>query len=91
MEFILTYVSHIGSVLVSSVSGHLAWIQIGLSVVLIVLVLLQQTGASVGSAFGGADSISGFHTRRGLEKMLLWTTLVVALLFALSALLALFA
>ena len=33
--------------------GILPYIQIGLSVLLVVSVLLQQTGASIGGAFGG--------------------------------------
>ena len=66
----------------------LPYIQIILSVVMVVLVLIQQTGAQVGGAFGGNDNMSSaFHTRRGLEKGLFITTIIVAIMFALSALL----
>ena len=65
----------------------LPYIQIILSVIMVVLILLQQTGAQVGGAFGGSDNLSSaYHTRRGLEKGLFISTIIVAILFALSAL-----
>lgn len=67
----------------------LPYAQIVLSVLLVIVILLQQTGAGVGGAFGGADSISGFHTRRGAEKVLFYATIVIAILFALSSFVAL--
>ncbi len=67
----------------------LPYIQIILSVVLIGLVLLQQSDASVGAAFGGDGLSSGAHTRRGAEKVLFVSTIIIGVLFALSALIAL--
>ena len=65
----------------------LPYIQIILSVVLIATILLQRTGAQVGGAFGGGDNFSSaFHTRRGFEKGLFIVTIIVAILFAISAL-----
>ncbi len=65
----------------------LPYIQLILSVILIAAILLQQTGAQVGGAFGGGDNFSSaFHTRRGLEKVLFTATIVIAVLFAVSAL-----
>ena len=65
----------------------LPYIQIILSAVMVVLILLQQTGAQVGGAFGGSDNLSSaYHTRRGLEKVLFISTVIIAILFALSAL-----
>lgn len=69
-------------------SGILPYIQIGFSVLLIALILLQKTGAGVGGAFGGGDFSSGFHTRRGFEKTLFRLTIVVGTLFVVSAFLA---
>ncbi len=66
--------------------GILPLVQIGLSVLLIGAVLLQRTGASIGGAFGADNFSSGFHTRRGLEKTLFYTSIVLGILFALSAL-----
>ena len=64
----------------------LPYAQVVLSVLLMVCVLLQRTGASLGGAFGADNFSSGFHTRRGLEKTLFRATIVLAILFALSAL-----
>ena len=63
----------------------LPYIQIILSLLLIAGVLLQRSEASLGSAFGGDGAMGGRFMRRGLEKILLNATLVVAVLFALSA------
>lgn len=63
----------------------LPYVQIGLSVLLIGAILLQRTGASLGGAFGVDNFSSGFHTRRGLEKVLFRATILLGILFALSA------
>lgn len=64
----------------------LPYVQITLSALLIVAVILQRTGASLGGAFGSDNFSSGFHTRRGFEKTLFNATIVLGILFALSAL-----
>ena len=66
--------------------GILPYIQIVLGALLIVAVILQRTGASLGGAFGSDNFSSGFHTRRGLEKTLFRATIALGILFALSAL-----
>jgi protein translocase SecG subunit len=67
---------------------YLPYIQIVLAVILIGLILLQHSDASIGSAFGG-DSLGGAgHTRRGPEKAIFITTIVVAILFVASAFIA---
>ncbi len=71
-----------------AIAGALPYIQIVLSVLLIVCVLLQQTGASMGGAFGGDNFSAGYHTRRGAEKWLFYATMVLGVLLAVSALLA---
>jgi len=70
------------------IANILPWIQIGLSVLVTILILLQRSDASLGSAFGGTDSTS-MYTRRGAEKILFNITITVAVLFTLSTLLAL--
>jgi len=66
--------------------SFLPYIQIGIGIVLIVLILLQQRGTALGSAFGGGEG--GFYsTRRGLQKKIFWATVVVGALFIISALL----
>lgn len=73
-----------------AIAGVLPYIQIVLSIILVACVLLQQTGASLGGAFGGDNFTAGYHTRRGSEKYLFWASIVAAILFAGTALLALF-
>lgn len=69
--------------------GLLPYIQVALAAILIVCILLQQTGASLGGAFGGDNFSAGYHTRRGMEKYLFYTSIIVGILFALSAFVAL--
>lgn len=68
----------------------LPWIQTALAVVLVAIILLQQSSAGAGGAFGGNDEGSVNHTRRGFEKLLFKTTIVVSILFTLSVFLSLF-
>jgi protein translocase SecG subunit len=70
--------------------GYLPYVQIVLSVLLIAAILMQRTGASLGGAFGADNFSSGFHTRRGFEKVLFQATIGLGILFALSALIHLF-
>jgi protein translocase SecG subunit len=66
----------------------LPWVQIALSVLLVATILLQQTGAGVGGAFGGSDG-SINYTRRGFEKILFRSSIVLGILFVLSTFLVL--
>ena len=50
-----------------------------LASLLIVLILLQQKGAGLGAAFGGSSNI--YTTKRGIDRVLFRTTIVVAILF----------
>ena len=67
------------------------YIQIGLSILIIVLVLLQQSDADLGGTFGGSDNLSASRTRRGSEKYIFNATIVVGILFATTAIIALIA
>ena len=72
----------------SSLVAILPYIEIVLSIILIVAILIQRSEAGVGGSFGGSDNFaSGFHTRRGFEKKLFYFTLIIAFLFAVSSLL----
>jgi protein translocase SecG subunit len=62
-------------------STTFAIIQIVLAVLLIAMILMQQSDSSLGSAFGGSDSGGLHHTRRGFEKFLFYGTIVVAIAF----------
>jgi protein translocase SecG subunit len=71
----------------SAMKSLLPYIQIILSALLIAAILVQRTGAQVGGAFGGGDNFSSaFHTRRGFEKSIFIATIIIAVLFAASAL-----
>jgi preprotein translocase subunit SecG len=71
------------------ISAILPIVQIILSALIVAAVLLQQSEESMGGAFGGSDGGGGQHTRRGFEKILFNGTIVLAILFALSSILAL--
>ena len=73
----------------TSLASVLPYVQIGLSVLLIAVILLQQSAAGLGGAFGGDNFSAGFHTKRGFEKTLFNSSIVIAVLFVLSALVAL--
>ncbi len=62
--------------------------QLVLSVVLIGLVLIQERSSGAGGLFGGTEGGS-YQTRRGLEKVIFWATIVVAVLFAALAVVSL--
>jgi preprotein translocase subunit SecG len=59
-------------------------ITIGSSVLMIVAILLQQRGASLGAGFGSSGEL--YTTRRGLDKNLFEVTVVLAVVFVLSIL-----
>ena len=63
----------------------LPYIQIALALLLIAGIVLQARGASLGGAFGGDNFASTFYKRRGAEKFLFNATIVLAILFVLSA------
>ena len=61
--------------------AYLPYAQIVLAVLLIVGVVLQQRGASLGGAFGGDNFASTFYKRRGAETFLFNLTIFIAILF----------
>ena len=68
--------------------NNLPYIQITISVLLIISILLQQTGAMIGAGatFGGGSDVNVKSTRRGLEKKLLKISIILSVLFFISAL-----
>lgn len=56
--------------------------QIVLSVVLIAVVLLQNRGGGLGSAFGGGGGGENvYRTKRGFEKALFVSTIIISIIF----------
>ena len=73
-----------------TIQAILPYIQIVLAVILVAAILLQRTGAQIGGAFGGSDNFSSaYHTRRGFERTLFIITIVIAIFFAIGALITL--
>lgn len=62
------------------------WLNIVLIIVSVALtaaILLQTRSAGLGGAFGGGSE--GFHVRRGSEKRIYQATVVLAVLFLVTA------
>lgn len=58
-------------------------IQIVIAALLTVAILFQSRGSGAGSAFGGGGEI--YYKKRGAEKILFIATIVLAILFILTA------
>lgn len=56
-------------------------LEIGVAVLLIVVILLQMQGSGISGVFGGSGEF--YRSKRSLEKLLMWATVVLAVLFAL--------
>ncbi len=63
------------------------WVQIFLSFILIGIVLIQQNESGMMGSAGSGHT----RTKRGFERVIFIATIVIAILFALSSLFALFA
>jgi preprotein translocase subunit SecG len=59
-------------------------ITVGSATLMIIAILLQQRGASLGAGFGGSSEL--YTTRRGLDKNLFEVTIFLAIAFVLSIL-----
>lgn len=67
--------------------GPLNLAMIIVSVALIAIILLQSRGAGLGGLTGGDYGGSGFHVRRGIERLLFNVTIGLSLLFFVLAVL----
>lgn len=63
--------------------------QITVAVLLIIFILLQERTSGLSGVLGGDNEGGFYQTRRGLEKMIFWGTIVLAIVFAVLALLGL--
>lgn len=62
-------------------------IHIIVTLLLIGLILMQNSKGGLGSAFGGGE---GFRTRRGAERIVFVATIVVAILFLITSIINVF-
>lgn len=70
-----------------SIGTILQIITLGSAVLMIIAILLQQRGASLGAGFGSSGEL--YTTRRGLDKNLFEVSVVLAVIFVLSILVGL--
>ncbi len=68
-----------------ALAAVLPYTLIALSLLLIIGIVLQQRGASLGGAFGGDNYASTFYKRRGAERFIFIATIVVAILYVAGA------
>ena len=62
-----------------NIADALQYLTIGTGALMIVCILLQQRGASLGAGFGSSGEL--YTTRRGLDKNLFDTTIILAVIF----------
>lgn len=70
-----------------SIDTILQIIMIASAILMIVSILLQQRGATLGAGFGSSGEL--YTTRRGVDKNLFEVTIVFAVIFVLSILVGL--
>ena len=70
-----------------SIESVLQMTTIASAVLMMIAILLQQRGASLGAGFGGSSEL--YTTRRGFDKNLFEVTVVLAAVFVLSILIGL--
>lgn len=67
---------------VELIGAILNWVMIISASLTVLMILLQNRGATLGAGFGASGEL--FTSRRGLEKNLYDTTIVLAVIFVLS-------
>lgn len=60
-------------------SGYVQIAQLVISAILIIAILLQNRGTGLGGIFGGEGNV--YRTKRGVEKGLFVSTIILAALF----------
>ncbi|GAB4218854.1 MAG: hypothetical protein Fur009_2040 [Candidatus Microgenomates bacterium] len=68
--------------------NFLLFFNIFLAIFIVFLILVQGGGAGLGSAWGGGGE--RYQTRRGLEKIVIWLTSILIVLFFIVSLINLF-
>lgn len=60
----------------------LPYVQVALAVVITVLILMQERSSSGSSLLGGGDSAGTYQSRRGVERVIFFATIVATVAFA---------
>ena len=60
-------------------SKYLGYLQIVVSIFLVIAILLQTRGSGLSTIFGGEGNV--YRTKRGLEKVIFIATIILAILF----------
>ncbi len=69
----------------ANIQNILLYVQIGVCVLVIVSILLQNRAEGLGKMFGGGGEV--FRTKRGLEKFLYYFTIALVVLLVVISLL----
>jgi preprotein translocase subunit SecG len=67
-----------------TLDSFLQFVTVGSAVLLVLAILLQQRGSTLGAGFGSSGEL--YTTRRGFDKNLFDVTIVLAVVFVLSIL-----
>lgn len=67
-----------------NIDAILQIVTVGSAILMMLAILLQQRGATLGAGFGSSGEL--YTTRRGLDKNLFEATVVLAVIFILSIL-----
>lgn len=67
-----------------NINSIIEFIMIGSALLMVVSILLQQRGATLGAGFGSSGEL--YTTRRGVDKNLFEVTIVFAVIFVMSIL-----
>jgi protein translocase SecG subunit len=68
----------------------IAVIQVIISITLVILILLQERSSGLSGLLGG-DSVGYYQARRGLERIIFISTIVLSVVFIALAIVQLFA
>lgn len=69
----------------NTIAHFLPYIQLILAILLIVIIMLQRPGEGIEGALGGTASNLSHFARRGGERVLFFSTIAIAVLFVISA------
>jgi len=57
----------------------ITYVHIFVSIALMISILLQNRGSGLGTAYG--DTFGGYYTKRGMEKFLLYVSVILGVAF----------